>query len=380
MHCVNDAIGHRLFEASRRLVSDYLDSNGSAPIPHWVIDALLINCVYGLSGGPKATLNATQGSLSRVLWLASQVEPPEIQTAALGPNPTVEDEWKTFVLEESLKRSLLCLLTFLGLWSAIHGLLVKIPEGIFANLDLPCTESLWLATSAEQWKSLSYTVPRKLSYHSAIRELLCDKPFPSPDLASVCLVVDLILWSNESQESLPFYSYTQGDFQLALCHWKRNVECQLPEEMSINPFSLPITSYLRVELQVDLRAMMSSFLHHDFVQLHQKLRRGRLREACEEALRGLVPWAPSYKNQISMVFIPLSITVLETMILLLERSEVRPSDDVLFEKIRASVRLSAYDMQIHLVWGGLKRVLAHSPVTFALSEALREYERANGLS
>lgn len=86
------------------------------------------------------------------------------------------------------------------------------------------------------------------------------------------------------------------------------------------------------------------------------------------------------------------------MILLLERSEVRPSDDVLFEKIRASVRLSAYDMQIHLVWDGLKRVLAHSPglqlsyksnyiyikiliylVTFVLSEALREYERANGL-
>lgn len=49
------------------------------------------------------------------------------------------------------------------------------------------------------------------------------------------------------------------------------------------------------------------------------------------------------------------------MVLLLERSEVRPSDDVLFEKIRASVRLSAYDMQIHLVWDKLKRVLAHSP-------------------
>lgn len=75
--------------------------------------------------------------------------------------------------------------------------------------------------------------------------------------------------------------------------------------MSINLFALPITSYLRVELQVDLRAMMSSFLNHDFIQLRQKLRCGRLREACEEALHGLVPWAPSYKNQISMVFIPL---------------------------------------------------------------------------
>ncbi|PTB57166.1 hypothetical protein M431DRAFT_529849 [Trichoderma harzianum CBS 226.95] len=380
MHCVNDQIGHRLFEASRRLVSDYLDSNGSGPIPHWVIDTLLINCIYGLSGGAKATLNATQGSLSRVLWLASQVEPPEIRTAALGQSFAVEDEWKNFVVEESLKRSLLCLLIFLGLWSAIHGLLVKIPEGIFANLDLPCTESLWLETSAEQWKSLSYTLPRKLSYHSAIHELLCDKPFPSPDLASVCLVVGLILWSNESQESLPFYSYTQGDFRLAVCHWKRNVECQLHEKMSINLFALPITSYLRVELQVDLRAMMSSFLHHDFVQLRQKLRCGRLREACEEALHGLVPWAPSYKSQISMVFIPLSVIVLETMILLLERSEVRPSDDVLFEKIRASFRLSAYDMQVHLVWDRLKRVLAHSPATYVLSEALREYERANGLS
>ncbi|QYT01710.1 hypothetical protein H0G86_008737 [Trichoderma simmonsii] len=380
MHCVNDQIGHRLFEASRRLVSDHLDSNGSGPIPHWVIDTLLINCIYGLSGGPKATLTATQGSLSRVLWLASQVESPEIRTAALGQNLTVEDEWKNFVVEESLKRSLLCLLTFLGLWSAIHGLLVKIPEGIFANLDLPCTESLWLATSAEQWKSLSYTVPRKLSYRSAIHELLCDKPFPIPDLASVCLVVGLILWSNESQESLPFYSYTQGDFRLAVCHWKRNVECQLPEERSINLFALPITSYLRVELQVDLRAMMSSFLNRDFVQLRQKLRCGRLREACEEALHSLVPWAPSYKNQISMVFIPLSVIVLETMVLLLERSEVCPSDDVLFEKIRASFRLSAYDMQVHLVWDRLKRVLAHSPVTFVLSEALREYERANGLS
>ncbi|KAL6801555.1 hypothetical protein J3E68DRAFT_447602 [Trichoderma sp. SZMC 28012] len=380
MHCVNDQIGHRLFEASRRIVSDYLDSNGSGPVPHWVIDTLLINCIYGLSGGPKATLSATQGSLSRVLWLASQVESPEIWIAALGQKSTVEDEWKNFVVEESLKRSLLCLLTFLGTWSAIHGLLVKIPEGIFANLDLPCTESLWLATSAEQWKSLSYTVPRKLSYHSAIHQLLCDKPFPSPDLASVCLVVGLILWSNESQESLPFYSYTQGDFRLAVCHWNRNVECQLPKERSINLFALPITSYLRVELQVDLRAMMSSFLHHDFVQLRQKLRCGRLREACEEALHGLIPWAPSYKNQISMVFIPLSLIVLETTILLLERSEVRPSDDVLFEKIRGFVRLSAYDMQIHLVWDGLKRVLAHSPVTFVLSEALREYERANGLS
>lgn len=230
-------------------------------------------------------------------------------------------------------------------------------------------------------------------------------------------MVGLILWSNESQESLPFYSYTQGDFRLAICHWKRNVECQLPEERSINLFALPITSYLRVELQVDLRAMMSLFLNHDFVQLRQKLRCGRLREACEEALHGLVPWAPSYKNQISMVFIPLcgltssgrkftrrlltrkiAVIVLETMILLLERSEVRPSDDVLFEKIRASFRLSAYDMQVHLVWDRLKRVLAHSPglqlsytsdyvsirvliflVTFVLSEALSEYERANGL-
>jgi hypothetical protein len=64
----------------------------------------LINCIYGLSGGAKATLNATQGSLSRVLWLASQVEPPEIRTAALGQSFAVEDEWKNFVVEESLKR------------------------------------------------------------------------------------------------------------------------------------------------------------------------------------------------------------------------------------------------------------------------------------
>ncbi|KAL7928189.1 hypothetical protein V8C35DRAFT_326165 [Trichoderma chlorosporum] len=379
MHCVNDQIGHRLFEASRRLVSDYLDSYGSGPIPHWVIDTLLINCIYGLSGGSKATLNATQGSLERVLWLASQIESPELRTAALGPNSTVEDEWKDFVIEESLKRSLLCLLTMLGIWSAVHGLLVKIPEGIFTNLDLPCTESLWLATSAEQWKTLSHTVPHKLSYHSAVHKLLCDKPFPSPDLASVCLVVGLILWSKESQESLPFYPNRQDNLQLTLCHWKRKLECQLPQEMSINLFALPITSYLRVMLQVDLRAMMSLFLNHDFVQLRQTLRCGRLREACEEALHGLVPWAPSYMNQISMVFIPLSVVVLETFILLLERSEGRPLDSMLFEKIRALVCLSAYDMQTNLVWSRLKSVLAHSPVTFTLSEALYKYELVNNL-
>lgn len=28
MHCVNDQIGHRLFEASRRLVSDYVGIPG----------------------------------------------------------------------------------------------------------------------------------------------------------------------------------------------------------------------------------------------------------------------------------------------------------------------------------------------------------------
>ncbi len=103
MYCGDKHVGMAFFECSRRLVSQHLDTVGtrSTPVPLWVVQTLLMNCVFGLPGGDTPNTDLTVGSLESLLVLASRVGPPP----PISSSPcSVEEEWGRFLETESHRR------------------------------------------------------------------------------------------------------------------------------------------------------------------------------------------------------------------------------------------------------------------------------------
>lgn len=105
MYCGDKHVGMAFFECSRRLVSQYMDNIGSksATVPLWVVNTLIINCVFGLPGGDAPHCGITVASHESILSLASRVVP--LSSSALqAQQSTIDEQWRSFIEVESHKR------------------------------------------------------------------------------------------------------------------------------------------------------------------------------------------------------------------------------------------------------------------------------------
>ena len=105
MYCGDKHVAMAFFECSRRLVSQYMDDVGSqaTTIPLWVINTLLMNCVFGLPGGDALHTHITVSSLESLLSLASRLAPLPFSSIQ-SQGSTVDEQWRSFIEIESHKR------------------------------------------------------------------------------------------------------------------------------------------------------------------------------------------------------------------------------------------------------------------------------------
>lgn len=297
-----------------------LEKTTADTIPLWLLNTLLVNSVFGLPGGDEASPEVTVGSLKSLTWLASRVSDPVVACSPM--TEPIDYEWRTFISRESKKRymelnylqepdltttrSLLCVLVMTGLWSAAYGPISHSNISFFDEIELPCAEVLWTATSAEQWKGMNSRTRRPETLRGRVLEVLNGSYYPCSGLASLCIVVGLLIYMDELRsEAVTNVSDFRDQMRMAIDRWAASHSPDRRDNNAINFIAFPAAAYLRASLEVNITGAMSSFLNREFSVMRDTIREGDLRKAGCEALSGLVPWASCHKNQISMVAIPL---------------------------------------------------------------------------
>jgi len=369
MYCGDKHVGMALYECSRRLVSQYMDSVGpqAATIPLWVINTLLLNAVFGLPGGESQECDITVNSFEILLKLAARVEPPPpLLDSGLA---TVDDEWKDFIERESRKRSLLCILIMARLWSAVYGSVPGIFGSFLNNVKVPVPEILWRAPTAVAWKDTSRRIdcvklPR---LEAVLHSLFSQKVTLSNGLSSLCQIVGLLIYMDEVRSASAMTSAELNNyFSEAIDNWTRSHSRQQHEHPA--SISFPAAAYARLLLQVDIPGAMEMFIKGDFLAMRSILRGGNLIEASRIGMSGLIPWAVAHKNQISMVSVPCAIVVSEAALI---------ADNGLKSAKILHKALGLPDNEDistpAAMWKCLRRIIETGPVTAVLLSCMKGY-------
>jgi len=202
-------------------------------------------------------------------------------------------------------RTLLCILVVIGLWSAAYGPIPAVTHYSLGRIDLPCPDVLWSASSPEQWKALSNTIEKPPCWQDTVESLLSDVSHQSSGLSSLCLLVGLLLYTDELREGSSMSSNEIHDhIKEALDNWQRQHHSETPEGGIIYTIAQPAAVFLRISFLIDIRGAMACFLRQDLHGMRSLLRKGDLRNATREALSLLSPLCTSPYTQVSMVAIP----------------------------------------------------------------------------
>ena len=207
-----------LFEMAKKMIHLYLDErrkadmsaafngnhgsneNYSQNTPLWLVQAMLLNVIYGHNSGDKtaagiaSTHCAALVSLARAADLTNplpvfhagqemtthikqedaQMNRDEWNGAGSYSSADAQNEWYYWKLGEERKRTLYAIFILSSLLVSAYNHAPAIMNSEI-GLDLPCDEGLWAAESAETWRSLrgaAMSDPIPLSFASALSSLL----------------------------------------------------------------------------------------------------------------------------------------------------------------------------------------------------------------
>ena len=187
-----------LFEAAKKTVEIFLDERRKAPAsnpahpldtPLWLIQAMLLNSIFGLQCGDRSIGEAAYGDVSTLVQLArtagltrptavpaansyNNQDDADIQMSDLELSPSVDSslgsdgwcglgikveadegaEWSNWVMAEERKRTLYAVHFLSSLLVAAHNQDPKLVNNEI-RLDLPCSEDLWNAPTANVWNA-----------------------------------------------------------------------------------------------------------------------------------------------------------------------------------------------------------------------------------
>ncbi|KAF5239056.1 hypothetical protein FANTH_10103 [Fusarium anthophilum] len=339
-----------------------LEAHRVKNIPSWILDTLTINTVFGLPGGEDPSYKIIQGHLRTIFWVAIQVEPPPTWPAPAGHRTlTVEEEWQLFTRYEGYKRSLWCMFIAVGLWSVAFLPFPACEPLKYVALDLPYMESLWLAPSAQEWKTLSLTTCKPPRLATVIKDLSSGKQYPCDGLASLCLLAGILLW--QQKISAASKNTCNEDTRMALSMWQLSYTASSSANTAINLIAFPALAYIYTSLEVSCVDVMACFCECQFTEMRKILRGGGLREAGQHACRAIMPWADCHRNRTSMVFVPCAIVIFEAVIMLQEQKESDPSAERILDMLYDTLGLSSVDVGISNLWLVLQRRIFSGPDT-----------------
>lgn len=218
-------VARELFESAKRMMQIFLEdrrrtlsglngNNGcggdsASNTPVWVVQALLLNVIYGLQCGEKGACETAVNHCATLVALAKAAglnRQPQVTTVhafkqedgdirmgdlelgsysgSVGSDggwgginikmePDGNVEWTNWVIAEEKKRTLYAVHFLSSLLVAAHNLSPALMNNEI-RLDLPCDEGLWSASTADIWKSKGglASAQNSVSFATALNGLL----------------------------------------------------------------------------------------------------------------------------------------------------------------------------------------------------------------
>jgi hypothetical protein len=205
------AASRELFESAKRMIQLYLEErrkadmsaavNGSPPIgdnsiqntPLWLVQAMLLNVIYGHNCGDKLAANIANTHCAALISLARAAElaqphvtgglpqyDGDISMANDGWNMDAfqhgshEATWHTWKVAEERKRTLYAIFILSSMLVSAYNHAPALTNSEI-RLDLPCEEDMWSADSAEAWVAMggmSAIEQKVTSFSAALSSLL----------------------------------------------------------------------------------------------------------------------------------------------------------------------------------------------------------------
>ncbi|KAJ5525291.1 Zinc finger C2H2 [Penicillium frequentans] len=208
------AASKELFEAAKKMIQLYLEERRKADMsaalnrsnisrdnsvhttPLWLVQAMLLNVIYGHTCGDKTSADiasthcAALVSLARAAELTHHLDPKSLPqdhlTAGInGSNdsenwmsssfsqPKERRDWLNWKVVEERKRTLYAIFTLSSFLVSAYNHAPALTNSEI-RLDLPCEEDLWAAESPQAWKKMGgQTASKKsVSFSAALTSLL----------------------------------------------------------------------------------------------------------------------------------------------------------------------------------------------------------------
>ncbi|KAG2010869.1 hypothetical protein GB937_007412 [Aspergillus fischeri] len=210
-----------LFEAAKKMIQLYLEERRKADMsaafsrsnparensvhntPLWLVQAMLLNVIYGHSSGDKTSADiasthcAALVSLARAAGLTHHIDAKDLpqdylnahlsgkvgsrgassesedsNTASFGP-PKERKDWLDWKIVEERKRTVYAIFTLSCFLVSAYNHAPALTNSEI-RLDLPCEEDIWAAESPQAWKKMGGHLSAKkgLTFSSALTTLL----------------------------------------------------------------------------------------------------------------------------------------------------------------------------------------------------------------
>ena len=210
----DSAASKDLFEAAKKMIQLYLEERRKADMsaalsrsgttrdnsvhntPLWLVQAMLLNVIYGHTCGDKTSADiasthcAALVSLARAAELTHHLEPKNLPqdhltaginghddsdswTSASFSQPKERRDWLNWKVVEERKRTLYAIFVLSSFLVSAYNHAPALTNSEI-RLDLPCEEDLWAAESPQAWKKIGgQTAAKKnVSFSAALTSLL----------------------------------------------------------------------------------------------------------------------------------------------------------------------------------------------------------------
>jgi hypothetical protein len=210
------AVSKDLFESAKKMIQLYLEERRKADMsaalsrsshsgrensvhntPLWLVQAMLLNVIYGHTCGDKTSADiasthcAALVSLARAAELTHHVDPDHLPQDYVTGKPSNNDlvdghgsenstrppkerkDWLDWKIVEERKRTLYAIFTLSSLLVSAYNHAPALTNSEI-RLDLPCEEDLWAAESPQAWRKMGgpQAAKKGLSFSSALTTLL----------------------------------------------------------------------------------------------------------------------------------------------------------------------------------------------------------------
>jgi hypothetical protein len=152
-------LGYAMQECVRRAIPSLWESDNSLVRNLELTQAFLVNLETGLWSGLSRKVEITESFLQSPLTMmrrGGRFRKSSYPTTILDPNDhetSDETAWRNWIQQESFKRTAFRMVQH-DLNSSMYLMVNPLVSYAELSLPLPCSPSLWTATSAQQWKSL----------------------------------------------------------------------------------------------------------------------------------------------------------------------------------------------------------------------------------